>query len=43
VNPKREKKAQAEARVAKLNEDLRQYLEEFEILQQKLRELDAKV
>jgi len=32
VNPKREKKAQAEARVAKLNEDLRQYLEEFEIL-----------
>lgn len=32
VNPKREKKAQAEARVAKLNEDLRGYLEEFEVL-----------
>jgi len=43
VNPKREKKAAAEAKVAKLNEDLRVYLEEFEILQAKLRELDRKV
>lgn len=43
VNPKREKKAQAEARVAKLNEDLRGYLEEFEVLQARLRELDRKV
>jgi dynein heavy chain len=36
VNPKREKKAIAEAQVARLKENLRQYEEEFEQLQAKL-------
>jgi dynein heavy chain len=41
VNPKREKKAIAEATVARLRENLAQYQAEYAILQARLDELDA--
>jgi len=43
VNPKREKKAVAEAKVARLMEELRGYEEEFAVIQAKLIDLGRKV